>query len=1102
MGTTVGDLRISSDDLVATSYPILEPINAPAFFGNRLDRFGNIYNLSNNSHLFRFLASLCGDSGAGQLKKDMLLPRLEQQLDATHFANIDRLYGNPLGLPRLSEEIYNYHPETDFLNSAQWDEVLAKDASYRARCLIWMRALIAGPTPRGMALAGEAAIGVECDVWERYQYVQFPGGDISQDYSRTNGLNEFVLIPRLPGEALTQANIRAIKRLTDQLKPTNSVCTVWMDGGTHGNVARLKLLPLDSAATSEWHNVQRLVTGRADVVWPDIDISKGLWIDTAEREAPTMAFMNSAESVTYLTITSATASSFHVGFYNQSQRALFSHLESANEVYPPTEAYDTGIAPLSINTGWNGGGITGNNIVVNRSYPIGYLATVDSATAAHPVANTFWSSLEQPPPEPEWIVFELGRIRPVNYIYFEICQKPIDWTIEWQDSNGDWSDIPLREDYPASMSMGYLPSNSNPWAEFNIYFKTVQASAIRINFTRREDPFPLITSDPMDFSIELRDVHIMHTIPTADDFIEDVGVDVLGNQFRTAIQTYSASNTLDGSATPWYSQPNPSKFAVEALYFKLDEEIIDEIYINPITYGPDMHFYYSDEDNTSELYSAIILNDRPKAYWRLEEGSGNFVDSTGNLHTGVATGGITYLVSGGVNNGISLDGSSGYFTVTDHADLDLGDVFTLECWLRPLSLSFPASIIDKGTGAYQLTLLTDNTFRLQARDGTLGCISTVAIPNDGHYHHIVATKNGPSEVRLYLDGEDVSGPLIAATALVNTSTDLRVGATAGSPFNYYKGGIDEIALYSTPLNVSQVKAHFEAAEINWDDKLWTPIPRNYIMKKGYHALPHPINPRYFKIEFSNLTPIPYEPVQFPQMPPVVFRRYPIWINNFFNSLTPHTVVKDALVQNDPLTIDPLKFGFEQVGDKLISSFEAERIKQTTDPQPEIKEFIDKIVNKTDTISQSQTDIEHTIEYHSVMQWQTDLIANLDSGRALSRVALEPHLNTATDTGWNSEMGLPSVTPPVFASTEDQSIVLREKLFPVMFFSRRCRHQYQIVKAPIDRKIAYIAGVNEVGFYRRDTVWRQDDRLYIETLDDTEFAEINDFIQSDWRWTVD
>lgn len=34
-----------------------------------------------------------------------------------------------------------------------------------------MRAIIEGPTPRGIALAAEAACGIECDVFENYKYI-------------------------------------------------------------------------------------------------------------------------------------------------------------------------------------------------------------------------------------------------------------------------------------------------------------------------------------------------------------------------------------------------------------------------------------------------------------------------------------------------------------------------------------------------------------------------------------------------------------------------------------------------------------------------------------------------------------------------------------------------------------------------------------------------------------------------------------------------------------------------------------------------------------------------------------------------------------------
>lgn len=934
--TTVADLRTTSDALAVNSYPILEPLNAPLKFSNRLVRFSSSYNLSNQSHLYRFLVALCGDTGAGQLKKEMLLPRLEQMLDATQFGNLDKLYGNPLALPRLSDEIYGYDPETDILNSEQWNDILVKDAQYRARCLTWMRALIEGPTRKGMALATEAATGYEADVWERYQYVQNPAGT---DFGKTASINEFVVIPRTV--SITPKEERRIVRLLDYLKPVNTIGTVY--SGVSPRAERFARL---ADATSEYFNVQRLVTGRPDVTWPDIDLSAGYWIDWSEQEAPTLAYMNRQESVTYLSITGATASSTHIGQFNAEQKQLFAHLEfvANNQIaFNPDLSYDNSIAPVNMSIGWTGGSTSSNNIVVNNNYPIAYFSNVTSTFAAsQQPSSLFWSSTEKYATESiketirygqfswgdgdywgeetsqinsDWLEFDLGRERPLNFIHFEICQKPIDWQIQYYDTtSSSWKDVTIKDGYPVTMSSVYLPSTQNPWMDFDAYFDLVHTQFVRILFTRRNDPFPLPTSDPIAFSIDVRGVRLMHAIPTVDDFMNDEGVDILGNVFRTALLTYGADNTMDASDTYWKSQPNPSKNAVEALYFdlrqgtiqgtmeyldtqfmdELDErsmaevevyhptgQLVDEIYIDPLTYGPSMHFYYSDDD--------------------------------------------------------------------------------------------------------------------------------------------------------------------------------------------------------TP---------------EWDEKLWVPIPRDYILKEGFHALPRPTLVRYFKIEFSDLTAIPYEPVQYPEMPPVTFRRYPLWVQNFFQLITTNTV-QDTIVQTDIISIDPLKFGFVKIDDQMTSGYESIRQLQLASTDSEVATFIQNIVTGTTT---SQAETESQINFRSPIMWQSDLVANLDPTRALSRVAQLPR-DDIFDTGWNAELTLPINPVPVQASSNDLSQSLKEKTAPIMYFPRRCRHYYQIVRAPLERKIAYVVGVREVSFYRRDYTAPIDDPIYIETLDDTAHIETNDFVQNDWRYVV-
>ena len=152
--------------------PIYEPINAPVRITDIIqEQFGPNYNITSNSNLYKFVIGLIGDNGVAALSRQALTAKIQDHLSATYYDDLDRLYGNAIGLPRLPEETYTQDPFNDVLTSAEWDLVIAADASYRHRCLTWMRAILFGGSPTGLSLAGEAASGVPCSIFENYKYI-------------------------------------------------------------------------------------------------------------------------------------------------------------------------------------------------------------------------------------------------------------------------------------------------------------------------------------------------------------------------------------------------------------------------------------------------------------------------------------------------------------------------------------------------------------------------------------------------------------------------------------------------------------------------------------------------------------------------------------------------------------------------------------------------------------------------------------------------------------------------------------------------------------------------------------------------------------------
>lgn len=80
--------------------------------------------------------------------------------------------------------------------------------------------------------------------------------------------------------------------------------------------------------------------------------------------------------------------------------------------------------------------------------------------------------------------------------------------------------------------------------------------------------------------------------------IADDGIDFLGNNYRSVLVRNSNRNAGSGDGF-WLSKPNPSRFAVESLYFDLrdgqDPVVVDQLLLDPVTPGVWFHVYYSND---------------------------------------------------------------------------------------------------------------------------------------------------------------------------------------------------------------------------------------------------------------------------------------------------------------------------------------------------------------------------------------------------------------------------------------------------------------------------------------------------------------------------
>lgn len=228
----------------------------------------DLYDLSDNSHLTRFLKALLGDSGVGQIRKRQLIARLQSALNSTHFYDLDSFYGSLFGAKRGITGALPINPYTDVATPDGWDEVSTIDAQFRERLLKLAKAITMGGTPLGLEAMAEALTEVDCEVYEVWSLIDDQYGlttgtphswdDLEATYSSwnaTQGLtwndlegtitfgnmginarNEIVIRPKKvydptpEGQRLRADDVSGIMRVLEVLKPANALLSVNADG--------------------------------------------------------------------------------------------------------------------------------------------------------------------------------------------------------------------------------------------------------------------------------------------------------------------------------------------------------------------------------------------------------------------------------------------------------------------------------------------------------------------------------------------------------------------------------------------------------------------------------------------------------------------------------------------------------------------------------------------------------------------------------------------------------------------------------------------------------------------------------------------------------
>ena len=318
---------------IQTNNPVVEPLDGPTSVDDVMDRFPpEVYQQGRDTHLYRYLSALGGDSGAGLIKNMTFSIRLYLEAEGMFFHALDQFFAGQFNFNRLASETY-YFDTSGGLTPEEWNVVLLADQSYKQRIIEYFTATRHGNSPEGMRVMGQAGTGIECDLIENYKWIfdqlsDDPLGLVPQGY--TASTSEFILIPKFLNLStdIYDEGFEQMLTWTPNITPASFTTTrpatgsaASASGRTYSTSARTMLnpdvernaidlfdqlssvgtiatiLPVNSQflnvpiagipfASSTRLNVSRFVTGQAGVPWPAVNATGNNFIQAGfENEA-------------------------------------------------------------------------------------------------------------------------------------------------------------------------------------------------------------------------------------------------------------------------------------------------------------------------------------------------------------------------------------------------------------------------------------------------------------------------------------------------------------------------------------------------------------------------------------------------------------------------------------------------------------------------------------------------------------------------------------------------------------------------------------------------------------------------------------------------
>lgn len=283
-------------------------------------------------------------------------------------------------------------------------------------------------------------------------------------------------------------------------------------------------------------------------------------------------------------------------------------------------------------------------------------ADATSVLTGHHANDTqrFWSTPARSAGSPiaEVLQVNLGMLRTINTVSFEVSRFPCDIALEYFDPQSQvWTacldaaergtqavTAVIRDSVPSALPpissvTGHLHpqhSFSGHWQQLNFALRAVTTQHLRIVLIRSTAGVPPtdLRSLPAPYSLAVRGVLLQYVAKSQNDIPlterqDDNNyatfarsTDMFGSSVSYSLRVNAAANVLRSTSAPdggglgqqlvWKCEPQPVPWAVVCFYLDVRDEVgnpqvIDRIYLDPLYQGPSLNVYSSTSEPTGRF---------------------------------------------------------------------------------------------------------------------------------------------------------------------------------------------------------------------------------------------------------------------------------------------------------------------------------------------------------------------------------------------------------------------------------------------------------------------------------------------------------------------